>query len=97
MLSQLQPSDVESFLCNFERCGDNLFALVILAWSSDPWALDFLAPRLRPVVDEVRAYQLLAEAAQRVSVPEHLHLVNVDLKRQRRVGEASGFVRALTS
>ena len=97
VLSQLQPSDVESFLRNYERCEDNLFALVILAWSSDPWALDFLAPRLRPVVDEVRAYQLLAEAAQRVSVPEHLHLVNVDLKRQRRVGEASGFVRALTS
>jgi len=94
ILANLLPSDVESFLTHFDDCRHNLFALVVLAWVKEPWAIEYLASRLCSVVSGQQAYKVLAEAAHQVVVPPGMHPVKTDLVQQG-VAKTTGFLTAL--
>ena len=94
VLRKLLPADVESFESHFDSCQHNLFALMVLAWIKEPWALDFLAPRLCDVASGSQAYKVLSEAARDVVVLAGLTAVKTDL-HQQGVAKTTGFLTAL--
>ena len=95
-LSKLQPADIEAFLDLWPTIKGHLFAQVLLAWVKEPFAVGYLAERLKPDAAPEVAYNMLLEACHAIpsQTPDSLITVTKDLSRQG-VARTTGLLAAM--
>ena len=95
-LTRMIPADIEQFLALWSTVQGNLFAQVLIAWVTEPYAVEFLAHRLNPDDSPEATYQVLLEACRTIPglTPQSLIIVMKDLSGQD-VARTTGFLAAM--
>ena len=95
-LTRMIPADIEQFLALWSTVQGNLFAQVLIAWVTEPYAMEYLAHRLNPNDSPEATYQVLLEACRTIPglTPQSLIIVMKDLSGQD-VARTTGFLAAM--
>ena len=81
VLSLLVPADTEQFILLWPAIKSNLFAQVVIAWVSEPFAMTYLSTRMKPNATPAATHKVLLDACRHVAAltPPHLTEVAQDI------------------
>lgn len=96
VLRHIMPADIEQFLVLWPSIKSNLFAQVVIAWVSEPFAMSYLAARIKPKATPAAIYEVLLDTCESMAAltPPALAAVAQDISGRASL-KAAGLLAAM--